>query len=133
MISVIMPTYNEEKALPGTLQALFSQPGKFETIVVDGGSTDRTCAFGSGLSISPQSSVLGAVRLLTAPKGRASQMNAGAKQAQGEWLLFLHADTVLPAGALQRLNEMENDSTIQAGGFMHQFSGDDWRLRFLKT
>jgi rSAM/selenodomain-associated transferase 2 len=131
MISVIMPTYNEEKALPGTLQALFSQPGKFETIVVDGGSTDRTCAFGSGLSISPQSSVLGAVRLLTAPKGRASQMNAGAKQAQGEWLLFLHADTVLPAGALQRLNEMENDSTIQAGGFMHQFSGDDWRLRFI--
>jgi rSAM/selenodomain-associated transferase 2 len=131
MISVIMPTYNEEKALPGTLQALFAQPGKFETIVVDGGSTDRTCAFGSGLAISPQSSVLGAVRLLTAPKGRASQMNAGAKQAQGEWLLFLHADTVLPAGALQRLNEMENDSTIQAGGFMHQFSGDDWRLRFI--
>lgn len=61
----------------------------------------------------------------------ASQMNAGAKQAQGEWLLFLHADTVLPAGALQRLNEMENDPAIQAGGFMHQFSGDDWRLRFI--
>jgi GT2 family glycosyltransferase len=58
-------------------------------------------------------------------------MNAGAKQAQGEWLLFLHADTVLPAGALQRLNEMENDSTIQAGSFMHQFSGDNWRLRFI--
>ncbi len=131
MISVIMPTYNEERVLPGTLQALFAQPGKFETIVVDGGSTDRTCAFVSGLAISPQSSVLGGVRLLTAPKGRASQMNAGAKQAQGEWLLFLHADTVLPAGALQRLNEMENDSTIQAGGFMHQFSGDDWRLRFI--
>jgi rSAM/selenodomain-associated transferase 2 len=131
MISVIMPSYNEEKVLPGTLQALFAQPGKFETIVVDGGSTDRTCAFVSGLAFSPQSSALGAVRLLTAPKGRASQMNAGAKQAQGEWLLFLHADTVLPAGALQRLNEMENDSTIQAGGFMHQFSGDDWRLRFI--
>jgi hypothetical protein len=46
-------------------------------------------------------------------------MNAGAKQAQGEWRLFLHADTVLPAGALQRLNEMENDPVIQAGGFMH--------------
>lgn len=61
----------------------------------------------------------------------ASQMNAGAKQAQGEWLLFLHADTVLPAGALQRLNEMENDPAIQASGFMHQFSGDDWRLRFI--
>jgi rSAM/selenodomain-associated transferase 2 len=131
MISVIMPAYNEEKVLPGTLQALFAQPGEFETILVDGGSTDRTCAVVSGLAINPQSSVLSTVRLLTAPKGRASQMNAGAKQAQGEWLLFLHADTVLPAGAIQQLNKIENDSTIQAGGFMHQFSGDDWRLRFI--
>lgn len=56
-------------------------------------------------------------------------MNAGARHAKGEWLLFLHADTLLPAGAIQRLNEMETDPTIQAGGFMHQFSGDDWRLR----
>ncbi len=58
-------------------------------------------------------------------------MNAGAKQATGEWLLFLHADTVLPSGAVQRLNEMEADQTIQAGGFMHQFSGDDWRLKLI--
>lgn len=66
-----------------------------------------------------------------APKGRASQMNAGAKHATGDWLLFLHADTVLPPGAIQRLNEMEVDQTIQAGGFMHQFSGDDWRLKLI--
>ena len=131
MITVIIPTYNEEKVLPHTLQALFAQPGRFETIVVDGGSTDRTYTIVEGLALSPQSSVLGAVRLLTAPKGRAAQMNAGAKQASGEWLLFLHADTVLPDGAIQRLNDMERDSTIQAGGFMHQFSGDDWRLRFI--
>ncbi len=69
--------------------------------------------------------------LLRAPKGRASQMNAGAKQAIGEWLLFLHADTVLPPAQIQRLNEMEADQTIQAGGFMHQFSGDDWRLKLI--
>jgi rSAM/selenodomain-associated transferase 2 len=131
MISVIMPTYNEEKVLPGTLQALFAQPGEFETILVDGGSTDRTCAFVSGLAINPQSSVLGTVCLLTAPKGRASQMNAGAKCAQGEWLLFLHADTVLPPLALQRLNKLEAIHEVQAGGFMHQFSGDDWRLKLI--
>lgn len=131
MISVVIPAYNEEKVLPHTLQALFAQPGTFEAIVVDGGSTDRTCAIVAGFAISPQHSALSTVRLLTAPKGRASQMNAGAKQARGEWLLFLHADTILPVGALQRLNEMENDQTIQAGGFMHQFSGDDWRLRFI--
>jgi rSAM/selenodomain-associated transferase 2 len=124
MISVVMPTYNEEKALPHTLAALFTQPGEYEVILVDGESTDRTCAIVAELALST-------VRLLTASKGRASQMNAGAKQARGEWLLFLHADTVLPVGALRRLNEMENDQTIQAGGFMHRFSGDDWRLRFI--
>jgi rSAM/selenodomain-associated transferase 2 len=124
MISVIIPTYNEEKALPNTLQALFAQPGSFETLLVDGGSTDRTRAIA-------KESALSTVRCLTAPKGRASQMNAGAKQASGEWLLFLHADTILPDGSIQRLNEMEADHSIQAGGFMHRFSGDDWRLKFI--
>lgn len=129
MISVVIPAYNEEKALPSTLHALFTQPGEFEVIVVDGGSTDRTRAIAEELALSPQHSTLSTVRLLTAPKGRASQMNAGAKQANGEWLLFLHADTRLPDGAIQRLNDMESDQAIQAGGFMHRFSGDDWRLR----
>lgn len=129
MISVIIPTYNEEKALPKTLQALFSQPGEFETILVDGGSTDRTPAVVANHISLTQHSVLSTIQLITAPKGRASQMNAGAKEAKGEWLLFLHADTILPDGAIQRLNDMETDQSIQAGGFMHQFSGDDWRLK----
>ncbi|MDF0675586.1 MAG: TIGR04283 family arsenosugar biosynthesis glycosyltransferase [Nitrospira sp.] len=140
MISVIIPAYNEERALPCTLRTLFAQTGKFEVIVVDGGSIDRTCAIVSEFALSPQpaspaqrgeSSALSTVRLLSSSKGRASQMNVGAKQANGEWLLFLHADTVLPDGAIQRLNDMESDQAIQAGGFMHQFSGDDWRLRVI--
>ena len=133
MVSIIIPTYNEEKALPKTLQALFAQSGSFETILVDGGSTDRTSTilddfeFRPGSLLTPHSSRLA----LTAPKGRASQMNAGAKHANGEWLLFLHADTILPDGAIQRLNDMETDQSIQAGGFMHRFSGDDWRLKLI--
>jgi len=133
MVSIIIPTYNEEKALPKTLQALFSQPGEFETILVDGGSTDRTRTilddfeFGPPSPLTPHSSRL----VMSAAKGRASQMNVGAKQAQGEWLLFLHADTILPDGAIQRLNDIEIDQSIQAGGFMHQFSGVDWRLKFI--
>ena len=148
MVSVVIPAYNEEKALPHTLRELFCQGGDYEVIVVDGGSTDRTLAivesFGfiamsiQHLPLNIQHSFVPSPltphpsRLaFTAPKGRASQMNAGAKHATGEWLLFLHADTVLPPGAIQRLNGMEADHAIQAGGFMHRFSGDDWRLKMI--
>jgi len=122
MISVIIPTYNEETALPATLRHLLQQPGDYEVLVVDGGSGDRTCAIARAER---------RVRLLIAPKGRACQMNVGARDATGEWLLFLHADTLLPDGALARLNLMEADPTIQAGGFLHRFSGADWRLRLV--
>ena len=134
MISVVIPAYNEERVLPGTLAALFTQAGDYEVIVVDGGSTDGTRQVLHRFEFCVPSSrvTCHSSRLaLEAPKGRASQMNVGAKQARGEWLLFLHADTVLPPEAIQRLNEMEADQTIQAGGFMHRFSGDDWRLRLI--
>lgn len=122
MISVIIPTLNEEKALPETLHHLSRQLGDVEVIVVDGGSIDHTEEI---VRREPR------VRFLTAPKGRASQMNTGARHATGDWLLFLHADTLLPEGALARLNALETDATVQAGGFLHQFSGTDWRLRAL--
>lgn len=124
MISVIIPALNEEKALPETLCHVLRQRGDYEVIVVDGGSGDRTREI---VRAQPK------VRLLIAPKGRASQMNAGAKEARGEWLLFLHADTCLPEDALARLNAMEPDLAIQAGGFWHRFSGDDWRLRLVSV
>lgn len=128
MISVIIPTYNEEKALPATLSHLLAQSGEYEVIVVDGGSTDRTREIVEALRVTRHPSL---VTFFTAPKGRASQMNAGAKEARGKWLLFLHADTWLPCNALVRLNQMEGDAEVQAGGFLHQFSGDDWRLRLI--
>ncbi|NKB82729.1 MAG: glycosyltransferase [Nitrospirales bacterium] len=128
MIWVIIPTYNEAKALPTTLQSLGQQAGQYHVIIVDGGSTDQTPTI---VKANPQ------LTLLTAPKGRASQMNRGASYVRNhhpsihDWLLFLHADTTLPHGALTRLNQLEEDSSIQAGGFYHQFSGHDWRLRFI--
>jgi rSAM/selenodomain-associated transferase 2 len=139
MVSIVMPAYNEEQALPHSLNALFRQEGTYEVILVDGGSSDRTRAIAESFGFTTEAdvrhgcpSVPRSPRLiLTASKGRASQMNAGAKVAQGEWLLFLHADTVLPAGAIRRLNAMHADQAIQAGGFRHQFSCTDWRLRLI--
>lgn len=129
MISVVIPAYNEERALPATLRRLFEQAGSYEVIVVDGGSHDRTCEIVRRWPIN--SRLPAPLTLVTAPKGRASQMNAGAKLARGEWLLFLHADTLLPVDALSRINALERNLTIQAGGFRHRFSGSDWRLRMI--
>jgi rSAM/selenodomain-associated transferase 2 len=130
MISVIIPAYNEEQALPATLRGLFAQPGDYEVLVVDGGSRLGT---DPGIAYSPLAMAHSPRRraVFSAAKGRATQMNVGAKEAQGEWLLFLHADTLLPDGALARLNRMEGDATVQAGGFLHQFSGGDRRLRLI--
>ncbi len=120
VISIIIPVYNEEKALPDTLDQFRDESGSaFEIIAVDGGSADRTCEIVARYP---------GVHLLRAPKGRASQMNAGARLARGEWLLFLHADTLLPPGALRQLAALQTTSTCLAGGFRHRFSGSDWRL-----
>ncbi len=122
MVSVIIPTLNEEKALRATLEDLFHQTGLYEVIVVDGGSSDRTREIAEA---DPR------LRFVSAPKGRAVQMNTAARMACGEWLLFLHADTLLPKSAICRLNNLENDHTYQAGGFRHRFSGVDWRLKVI--
>jgi len=95
-ISIIMPVLNEAGSLPATLrsaQALRAQGA--ELIVVDGGSDDETLPLCHGL----------ADQVLQSPRGRARQMNTGACAASGEILLFVHADTTLPANALARVAE----------------------------
>jgi rSAM/selenodomain-associated transferase 2 len=123
VLSVIVPVLNERRALPTLLRELRAQPGAFEVVVVDGGSTDGTPA---AVEAFP------GVKLVRARRGRGAQMNAGARVAQGETLLFLHADTRLPAGAIARLQaQLAGDPRLQAGAFRHSFTPADWRLRLV--
>ncbi len=89
-ISVIIPTLNEEAVLSETL-ARTSALQVGELIVVDGGSTDLTVPM-----IQTFCADVPHAQLITAPRGRARQMNEGAKASRGDVLLFLHADTQLP-------------------------------------
>jgi rSAM/selenodomain-associated transferase 2 len=89
-LSIILPVLNEAPDIVAALQALAPlRHAGAEVIVVDGGSADH----------SAELAVPYADRVINAPRGRASQMNAGAAAANGGVLLFLHADTRLPAGA----------------------------------
>ncbi|MTI79557.1 MAG: glycosyltransferase [Firmicutes bacterium] len=104
-ISVIIPTYNEARTITGTLDHLQSLNEKLEIIVVDGGSTDATVQLAAS------------AKVVTAPRGRSSQMNAGAKQAQGDIFLFLHSDTQLPLTALGQLHKIYKNNEIVGGAF----------------
>ena len=86
-ISIIVPTRNEEQRIAQTLGCL-REPEVLEVIVVDGGSEDRTREIARSL----------VDRLVEASPGRARQMNAGARLARGDVLLFLHADAIVPPG-----------------------------------
>jgi len=91
VLSIIIPCLNEADGIADALAALapLRLRGNAEVIVVDGGSRDGTAARAAPL----------ADRVITSPRGRALQMNAGAASARGEILLFLHADTRLPDAA----------------------------------
>ncbi len=106
MLSVIVPTLDEAEALPAALAAA-RQPGVTEIIVVDGGSRDGTLALARTL----------ADRVLETARGRARQMNAGAAVARGDVLLFLHADTRLPAGYAQAVARALADPRVVGGRF----------------
>ena len=119
-ISAIIPTLNEERTIMATL-AHTAARGFDELIVVDGGSLDQTPVLVESYRQRTQSPAQSPVRLVTAPCGRARQMNEGAKASGGEILLFLHADTQLPDDAKTMIDTTLADQRMVGGRFDVRF------------
>jgi rSAM/selenodomain-associated transferase 2 len=125
-VSVLVPTLDEVSTVTAALDRLAALRGRFEVLVVDGGSQDATVALAREHA--------GVARILTSPplpRGRAAQLNAAAREAGGEVLLFLHADTVLPPDAYESLAAAVVDEGLVGGNFALAFDGGDGFARFL--
>lgn len=114
MISVIIPSLDEADTLPERATELEAQTGDWEWIVVDGHSTDDTVRVAEGLG----------AQVLQAKRGRGTQLNAGARAARGDILLFLHADTRLPPGAFAAIRRAVEHEGVCGGNFALRFEGD---------
>ena len=123
-ISIIIPTLNEAATIVACLQDL--QPLRAqncELIVADGGSRDRSVALAEPL----------ADRTVLSPKGRALQMNAGAKRADGAIFWFLHADSRPPPDAARSIRGALSGSGAGWGRFDVRLSGQRPSLRMVET
>ncbi len=132
-MSVIIPALNEEAALPGTLASLALQPAEppLEVILADGGSTDRTIPLFEATAARWVARGWTSRVVVVEPPGRAIQMNAGARVASGDPLLFLHADTHLPAGATNAITRALSDPAAAGGGFRLRYPESGWLLRLI--
>ncbi|MEL7111650.1 MAG: TIGR04283 family arsenosugar biosynthesis glycosyltransferase [Pseudomonadota bacterium] len=130
-VSIIIPTLNEEAALPRTLaNAAALSPAPLEIIVADAGSEDQTVDLATRF---------GARVLESLPRGRAAQMNAGARAAGGDILCFLHADTVVPTDFIGCCEDVLSDPKTALAGFISVMRGEQGPRRvttahnFIKT
>lgn len=130
-VSVIIPAFNESTVLCETLTRL-QQHHPFETIVGDGGSGDDT------INIARRYKVM----VIKSPCGRATQMNAAAEEAQGDLLLFLHADSYVDPRGYQKMIETMASGPYLGGAFSLQIDSPlpvlkrishwaNWRSRYL--
>jgi rSAM/selenodomain-associated transferase 2/rSAM/selenodomain-associated transferase 1 len=120
-LSVIIPTLNEAGEIEKSLGRLTASDS-VEIVVVDGGSSDGTAEKARDLG----------ARVLSAAPSKAGQMNAGAAEARGEVLLFLHADTCLPKQFEQKVLATVNRQSVSAGAFKLGIDSEDPGLRFIE-
>lgn len=117
VISVVIPTLD---SAPSVGAAIRSAPPGAEVVVVDGGSRDGTA---------DEAAHAGA-RVETAPRGRAVQLNAGARAARGDVLVFLHADCRLPRAAAGQVTSILARPGVVGGWFPQRIEGGGALLRF---
>ncbi|MBE9504074.1 MAG: TIGR04283 family arsenosugar biosynthesis glycosyltransferase [Proteobacteria bacterium] len=120
MISVIIPTLNEELCIEDTIHPA-RDGGDVEIIIADGGSNDSTTTIVQHF----------ADKIISASKGRAKQMNAGAAAAEGSILLFLHADTILPVGWVEMIEKALENKNVAGGAFSFSTSGHSKGLKLV--
>lgn len=111
-ISVIIPVLNEREHLPRLLRALQAERWVHEVIVVDGGSTDGTWEWLQRPNCASA---------ISAPRGKGIQLNAGARAASGDVLLFLHGDCLLPADVGQQISRIFQQQDVAGGCFLVRF------------
>jgi rSAM/selenodomain-associated transferase 2 len=121
IISIVIPVLNEAERISETIE-MARESRDVEVIVADGGSTDD----------SPDLARRAGATVITAPRGRAAQMNAGAAAASGDVLLFLHADTRLPKNLSQSVTTALRDPRVVGGCFRLAFDRRGPLLRFFE-
>ncbi|WP_297137057.1 TIGR04283 family arsenosugar biosynthesis glycosyltransferase [Terrisporobacter sp.] len=109
MVSIIIPTYNEEKNIKELQENLSRLKGNFEVIFCDGGSSDSTTKLIDEKYL-----------LLNSPKGRANQMNHGSNYAKGEILFFLHCDSIIEEDVILKIQDTV-DSNYNVGCLKIEF------------
>ena len=120
--SIIMPVLNEEVVLEKQLAHLTRQcvGHDCELLIVDGGSSDATVSIAERYG-----------QVICSPRGRATQMNAGADLASGDVLIFLHADTCLPDDAFSAIEHALSAPRVVGGAFRICFNCDLWPYRLV--
>jgi rSAM/selenodomain-associated transferase 2 len=119
VISVIIPTYNEQESIGRVLECLRAAPENFEVLVADGASGDLTRVRVEAL----MEDFPHPLRVLSTGHPRARQLNRAARAARGDVFLFLYADTLLPPGAMAALQTAAGDARLVGGNFDLVFEG----------
>ena len=122
-ISIIIPTINEANNLPLLLSDLSSIQQEGEIIIVDCGSEDKTIDIAN---------IYGAKVFLSKERNRGLQLNLGAKNSKGDWLIFLHADTRLTYDWFRKTNSFFNGNKNSIYYFKFKINHKKITYRFLE-